>query len=50
MIHNGIEYGMMQAYAEGFTIMEKKKTSRWTCRRSRKYGATAAWCAVGCSI
>jgi 6-phosphogluconate dehydrogenase len=24
MIHNGIEYGMMQAYAEGFTIMEKK--------------------------
>src|SRR6266702_8927416 len=22
MIHNGIEYGMMQAYAEGFTIME----------------------------
>jgi len=25
MIHNGIEYGMMQAYAEGFTIMETKK-------------------------
>jgi 6-phosphogluconate dehydrogenase len=25
MIHNGIEYGMMQAYAEGFTIMEQKK-------------------------
>jgi 6-phosphogluconate dehydrogenase len=24
MIHNGIEYGMMQAYAEGFTILEKK--------------------------
>jgi 6-phosphogluconate dehydrogenase len=24
MIHNGIEYGMMQAYAEGFSIMEKK--------------------------
>ena len=24
MVHNGIEYGMMQAYAEGFTIMEKK--------------------------
>jgi len=24
-IHNGIEYGMMQAYAEGFTIMEQKK-------------------------
>jgi 6-phosphogluconate dehydrogenase len=25
MIHNGIEYGMMQSYAEGFTIMETKK-------------------------
>ncbi len=24
MVHNGIEYGMMQAYAEGFAIMEKK--------------------------
>lgn len=25
MIHNGIEYGMMQAYAEGFEILEAKK-------------------------
>ena len=25
MIHNGIEYGMMQAYAEGFAIMQRKK-------------------------
>jgi 6-phosphogluconate dehydrogenase len=25
MIHNGIEYGMMQAYAEGFAIMHAKK-------------------------
>ena len=25
MVHNGIEYGMMQAYAEGFEIMEAKK-------------------------
>ncbi len=24
MIHNGIEYGMMQAYAEGFAIMRRK--------------------------
>ena len=24
MIHNGIEYGMMQAYAEGFEIMKRK--------------------------
>ena len=25
MIHNGIEYGMMQAYAEGFALIEGKK-------------------------
>src|SRR6187402_1371895 len=25
MIHNGIEYGLMQAFAEGFSIMEHKK-------------------------
>ena len=25
MIHNGIEYGLMQAYAEGFQIMKAKK-------------------------
>jgi 6-phosphogluconate dehydrogenase len=24
MVHNGIEYGMMQAYAEGFEVMKKK--------------------------
>jgi 6-phosphogluconate dehydrogenase len=24
MVHNGIEYGMMQAYAEGFAIMHRK--------------------------
>jgi 6-phosphogluconate dehydrogenase len=25
MIHNGIEYGMMQAFAEGFALMENKR-------------------------
>ena len=25
MIHNGIEYGMMQAYAEGFSLLKAKK-------------------------
>jgi 6-phosphogluconate dehydrogenase len=25
MVHNGIEYGLMQAYAEGFTILAKKE-------------------------
>jgi 6-phosphogluconate dehydrogenase len=24
MVHNGIEYGMMQAYAEGFAVLKKK--------------------------
>ncbi len=24
MVHNGIEYGLMQAYAEGFALMERK--------------------------
>jgi len=28
MVHNGIEYGLMQAYAEGFTILEKKEAFR----------------------
>jgi 6-phosphogluconate dehydrogenase len=25
MVHNGIEYGMMQAYAEGFALMQRKQ-------------------------
>ena len=25
MVHNGIEYGLMQAYAEGFEILEKSE-------------------------
>jgi 6-phosphogluconate dehydrogenase len=25
MIHNGIEYGMMQAYAEGFALLRRKE-------------------------
>jgi 6-phosphogluconate dehydrogenase len=28
MIHNGIEYGLMQAYAEGFEILEKAKSPK----------------------
>jgi 6-phosphogluconate dehydrogenase len=27
MVHNGVEYGMMQAYAEGFQILEKSAYS-----------------------
>ena len=25
MIHNGIEYGLMEAYAEGFELLQAKK-------------------------
>lgn len=28
MVHNGIEYGLMQAYAEGFEILEKADSDR----------------------
>jgi 6-phosphogluconate dehydrogenase len=28
MIHNGIEYGLMQAYAEGFDILKTKKSEK----------------------
>ena len=28
MVHNGIEYGMMQAYAEGFDILKTKASER----------------------
>ena len=28
MVHNGIEYGIMQAYAEGFTVLERKEELR----------------------
>ena len=38
MVHNGIEYGMMQAYAEGFDILKGVNRSR----SSRKTGATSS--------
>lgn len=28
MVHNGIEYGLMQAYAEGFDILKSKQSSK----------------------
>ncbi len=49
MIHNGIEYGLMQAYAEGFELMhasEYHDRSRPPCPRS---GTTAASCDRGSS-
>ena len=34
MIHNGIEYGLMQAYAEGFDILRSKGIRRICPRKS----------------
>jgi 6-phosphogluconate dehydrogenase len=38
MVHNGIEYGMMQAYAEGFEIMRTKKDFNLNL-----YNISSAW-------
>ena len=57
MVHNGIEYGLMQAYAEGFNILrnadpeERPEDERYhldlpTLPRS---GGVAASSAPGCS-
>jgi 6-phosphogluconate dehydrogenase len=47
MVHNGIEYGLMQAYAEGFEILHASTTS--TSPRSRSCGCRARSSAPGCS-
>jgi 6-phosphogluconate dehydrogenase len=33
MVHNGVEYGLMQAYAEGFDLMDKKEDFDLDLRR-----------------
>ncbi|MDH5472746.1 MAG: decarboxylating 6-phosphogluconate dehydrogenase [Gammaproteobacteria bacterium] len=33
MVHNGIEYGMMQAFAEGFEMLEAKKEMNLDCQQ-----------------
>ncbi|MFN8450704.1 MAG: NAD(P)-binding domain-containing protein [Anaerolineae bacterium] len=48
MVHNGIEYGMMQAYAEGFEIF-RSKSEMVRSYQILKSGASAASCARGCS-
>ena len=59
MIHNGIEYGLMQSYAEGFDILrnavERRRCPRISAttsilRRSPRSGAAAASSARGCWI
>ena len=51
MVHNGIEYGLMQAYAEGFDILRSAETDARPAgerfdldlsRRSPRCGGAAA--------
>ena len=37
MVHNGIEYGLMQAYAEGYELLDARASTS-TCRRARRRG------------
>jgi hypothetical protein len=58
MIHNGIEYGLMQAYAEGFDILRNKSSevparrpaaSPSTSPTSQRSGGAARSSPPGCS-
>ena len=48
MVHNGVEYGIMQAYAEGFELFDVASSSS-TTRRSPTSGCRARWSAPGCA-
>ena len=48
MVHNGIEYGLMQAYAEGFEIMHAQRLRARPRRRSPSCGCRARSSAPGC--
>ena len=41
MVHNGIEYGLMAAYAEGFNILRHANVGQATQRRRRRDDAAA---------
>ena len=49
MVHNGIEYGMMQAYAEGFEILRASELRARPAAGRRRSGSTARSSAAGCS-
>ena len=49
MVHNGIEYGLMQAYAEGFEIMHASRLRARPRADRRDVDARARSCARGCS-
>ena len=49
MVHNGVEYGMMQAYAEGFDDHARVRVRARQRARSPTSGSRARSCARGCS-
>lgn len=49
MVHNGIEYGLMQAYPRGSRSSMPRTASTSTCTRSPRSGGMGAWCAPGSS-
>ena len=48
MVHNGIEYGMLQAYAEGFELLQAARVRLRPRPDRRRSGTTAASCVRGC--
>ena len=48
MVHNGIEYALMTAYAEGYEMLAAERWSR-TRKPCIRRGRTAPWCGPGCS-
>ena len=48
MVHNGIEYGLMQAYAEGYELLPAKDIVEDVHGASRR-GPAAPSCGPGCS-
>ena len=49
MVHNGVEYGLMQAYAEGFELMHRSDYGLDLRSRSRICGTRDRSCARGCA-
>lgn len=50
MVHNGIEYGLMQAFAEGFSIMKAKEPLNLDLTQIAHIWQKALSCVPGCSI
>ncbi len=49
MVHNGIEYGMMQAFAEGVEILTTAELGIDVGDAGCRRGGRVRWCGRGCS-